>query len=795
VSPIINGTFAEVSENHGKPVYKKEGPEGVALIYFWDDRDGPNFCGWWFGPVVGGDQVWAYNANTASSAPPTSGWKVPWDGPEDPNMVLTYMQAGMPPAGPPPPGPPPSHGYGEGYPGYSHHQEAWDRSQEQRWQEDQAIRDEQNAVWAVREVIQKLRMAQPETLEDLKAEYEKVKSQNLDWMRSSVQQVEAEAEQALVAAKERVEEIAQKRQEDEKKRKEDEARTEKLSQEVAEEVAQAEAKVSQVDEAARPLVECVEDPKRETKVDSAEDIEKDITSLRAVLDSLSSSLSSKKSGVASTEFGRRKLREEWSGHFSKLAKCRRRVAHLKASAEAFRELSSRKVAAARDEKECLGLFEKYDADKDGFLSKEEAQAFAAAEFKYELGAKQLDQLFTSLAKGLAGVPREKMYRLRTLVAVFKSEVEAREYRAKIEERERKRREEEAKRREELARKREELKKEFESAQALLTEAGTSALTAEAALPIVTEAQTCSQLRRAASDGEAALDSAKEKLSKVSAAVDECSQEKDSDHELKRFQSDEIARFRALVKHLTSRLDRVAAACVSARTAAQSREGGELERLQDDIILALRQRMTTEGKSTVAELYDTIVEGSNDGMTCEKFCKFITAVPDDRFSDAPLEKLFNRFTEDGAVFEKAAFEAMLSLSYKVVGPTVMTEGIKADKVVGKVELGQVVELLEGPVKEEELQVMRIRGRITVGDTVQEGWVSIAGNQGSIYLELHKQPRDSSHAEASEAPAAPTAETPAPPAVSSCTPAAEQPSGAGREAATAESTTAVHTETGS
>ena len=22
------------------------------MLYFWDDRDGPDFCGWWFGPKV-----------------------------------------------------------------------------------------------------------------------------------------------------------------------------------------------------------------------------------------------------------------------------------------------------------------------------------------------------------------------------------------------------------------------------------------------------------------------------------------------------------------------------------------------------------------------------------------------------------------------------------------------------------------------------------------------------------------------------------------------------------------------
>merc|ERR1740129_1371960 len=58
------------------------------MVYFWDDRDGPGFCGWWFGPKVGGDQVWAYHAERNSSSPPSSGWKIPYDGPVDPTFAI-----------------------------------------------------------------------------------------------------------------------------------------------------------------------------------------------------------------------------------------------------------------------------------------------------------------------------------------------------------------------------------------------------------------------------------------------------------------------------------------------------------------------------------------------------------------------------------------------------------------------------------------------------------------------------------------------------------------------------------
>merc|ERR1712093_861705 len=50
------------------------------LIYYWDERDGDDVCGWWFGPAVGGDQVWAYHPSRAALTPPPSEWNVPHDG-------------------------------------------------------------------------------------------------------------------------------------------------------------------------------------------------------------------------------------------------------------------------------------------------------------------------------------------------------------------------------------------------------------------------------------------------------------------------------------------------------------------------------------------------------------------------------------------------------------------------------------------------------------------------------------------------------------------------------------------
>eukprot|EP00403_Amphidinium_massartii_P021773 CAMPEP_0178399264 /NCGR_PEP_ID=MMETSP0689_2-20121128/15192_1 /TAXON_ID=160604 /ORGANISM="Amphidinium massartii, Strain CS-259" /LENGTH=1213 /DNA_ID=CAMNT_0020020039 /DNA_START=145 /DNA_END=3785 /DNA_ORIENTATION=- len=98
VGSIVNGSFQRISHNHGRPVYKKDSQSNGldVMIYFWDDRDGADFCGWWFGPKVGGDQVWAYHAHQPMDAPPRTGWQVPYDGPVEKSMTVLPKSGGPP---------------------------------------------------------------------------------------------------------------------------------------------------------------------------------------------------------------------------------------------------------------------------------------------------------------------------------------------------------------------------------------------------------------------------------------------------------------------------------------------------------------------------------------------------------------------------------------------------------------------------------------------------------------------------------------------------------------------------
>merc|ERR1712185_376696 len=67
------------------------------LIYFWKDDDDPDQTGWWFGPEVGGAEVWAFN-RSEDYKPPEYGWRVPWDGDVDKSFTIIAYEGVPTPA-------------------------------------------------------------------------------------------------------------------------------------------------------------------------------------------------------------------------------------------------------------------------------------------------------------------------------------------------------------------------------------------------------------------------------------------------------------------------------------------------------------------------------------------------------------------------------------------------------------------------------------------------------------------------------------------------------------------------
>lgn len=93
------GTYVEKGESHGKKYYQKQEKAAdfedlTVFLYFWDNRDGADFGGWWFGDQIGGTQVFA-RCNVSTPLPPVKGWKVPWDSEKPtPNALVVEPATG-----------------------------------------------------------------------------------------------------------------------------------------------------------------------------------------------------------------------------------------------------------------------------------------------------------------------------------------------------------------------------------------------------------------------------------------------------------------------------------------------------------------------------------------------------------------------------------------------------------------------------------------------------------------------------------------------------------------------------
>jgi len=56
--------------------------------------------------------------------------------------------------------------------------------------------------------------------------------------------------------------------------------------------------------------------------------------------------------------------------------------------------------------------------------------------------------------------------------------------------------------------------------------------------------------------------------------------------------------------------------------------------------------------------------------------------------------------------------------------------KSSEVIRRVEPGELVEILDGPMKDAETEMLRVRARAESDGAV--GWVTIKGSQGTLYL---------------------------------------------------------------
>jgi hypothetical protein len=109
----IKGRYSFCGWNHGKPAYKMQSEAYDVFLYFWSDPTHSFVSGWWFGPAIGVDKVYAFHPQQEVETPLSAGWMVPPVTTEDgagwmaPDSTLRIVPAPPPPPTPPPPPPAP----------------------------------------------------------------------------------------------------------------------------------------------------------------------------------------------------------------------------------------------------------------------------------------------------------------------------------------------------------------------------------------------------------------------------------------------------------------------------------------------------------------------------------------------------------------------------------------------------------------------------------------------------------------------------------------------------------------
>eukprot|EP00927_Polykrikos_kofoidii_P072470 TRINITY_DN68586_c0_g1_i1.p1 TRINITY_DN68586_c0_g1~~TRINITY_DN68586_c0_g1_i1.p1 ORF type:complete len:930 (-),score=237.68 TRINITY_DN68586_c0_g1_i1:87-2876(-) len=758
VSSIIKGIYTENGSNHGKPVYKKDGDAKVSImIYFWDDRDGPNFSGWWFGPKLGGDQVWAYNGDVSSRVPPVAGWKVPWDGPEDTMLQLTRGSAP-----------------GVGKQGVSvapplrqlqrlppqqlqqrqqqqeelrrreeEKREEKRRDDERRQREDEARkrqkereeearrkreeedqrRKEAAAVLAVRKIIQRVRIAQPETYDALRTELEEAQAEHLEAMGAQAESVSQEAEKAMQQAQQRIDEINEKRADDERRAAEEEKRlkeeTEKvdrLMKEIKEELAAFEKHIKAAEDSERTVSETA-DAKPEVVLAAVDAAEKVIQEARENLEATAKSLAEKRDemgdGEAAQSVGR-----DVAEATDALASGRRVLARLTSSVKSVGEREARRCAALKKLAERREEFNKFDRDNDGALNRTEVVDFSNAVYAFELPQQTLDKI----VKFMSPIGIEKFQRMRGMVAIARSEAAARAKRAAEEER--KREEEE---------KRKAMQGVFDEIAELLSAAEAHVTTAEAnGMPLARGGELdAEEMKKAAASVEDAATKAEKELERAMSKLTEAESACAAEDALKSFETRDIPRLRQRHAKGQGRTEKATALAKQATERAVRKAYAEIEQRRAEVVTAIRIFMSAESKS--GQDVFMVASGDEETLSRANFVSFVDRVGGSlKLDEDQVNKLFDNISCSAAQISKHQFMELIRLFYKCVKSTVLSETISIkSKTIRRLDLAEVVEAIEGPCKDEGAGVERVRCRAVNDDA--EGWVTIAGNQGTSFLE--------------------------------------------------------------
>jgi hypothetical protein len=191
---------------------------------------------------------------------------------------------------------------------------------------------------------------------------------------------------------------------------------------------------------------------------------------------------------------------------------------------------------------------------------------------------------------------------------------------------------------------------------------------------------------------------------------------------------EVPRLKQRHQRNAGQIEKVDSTIKAAVEKIARKEYAELEQRRVESVRAIRTLMA-EGK-TGEQLFDNI--NGEGPVKSEKFVEFLQGLSDLKLGDGQAEALFKHFAGEAGEISKERFLEVIRLYYKCVKSTVLSEDVSIkSKTIRRVDVGEVLEALSAPAKEDGANVQRVRCQSVQDDAI--GWVTIAGNQGTPFLE--------------------------------------------------------------
>merc|ERR1719327_50896 len=239
-----------------------------------------------------------------------------------------------------------------------------------------------------------------------------------------------------------------------------------------------------------------------------------------------------------------------------------------------------------------------------------------------------------------------------------------------------------------------------------------------------------ELRAAIEKAEAEADKLKGLLAEGSKKLESAQSVCGEDEEMKSFARAEVTRMQTRLSMAKERLQKVDAAVKKAKDVAVRISHAEIEELRTKVCTGITA-LAKDGKTREAIFDD--VNGGN-AVTRAKFAEFVAGIAD--LIDSPLTteagRLFDSLVVDGESLSQEVFLRSFRSFYKVVKATVLSETVSIkSKTVRRLDAGEPLEVLEGPMTDEGVDVQRVKCRAP--KDAAEGWVTLSGNQGTVFLE--------------------------------------------------------------